>query len=259
MNRGRIAIAVGVATFAAAATAVGVALGGSGTATRPSAVHTSTAAPSGISYGSMMGGASAPGWMMGRSLPASMMRGPMMGGPMMGGGHDPGKIMGRWLANAPGPRVTATEAMRLASQIPTGAKVDQARHRLVLPGDLVRLAAVASPPGGTDETFRIAGMVNPTIVVPAGTRISIQFINADPDTAHGLVIARPGAASRWMPMMTARPAFTGAALWVLGDPTGAGMHAATFSFTASSQGTYQYLCPVPGHAAKGMAGTFTVD
>lgn len=256
MNRGRIAIAAGVLGLAAAATAIGVALGANRTATRPSAVNVPAAAASGTGYGPMMGGSRAPGWMMGGSLPSSMM-----GGSMMGGGHDPGKIMGRWLANAPGPRVSAAETTRLADQIPIGAKADQARHRLILPGrsaSVVRLAAVASPAGGPDETFRIAGMVNPTIVVPAGTRISIQVVNADPDTAHGLVIARHPAASQWMPMMTAAPAFTGAALWVLGDPTAAGMHTATFSFTASSQGSYQYLCPVPGHAAKGMAGTFLV-
>lgn len=58
--------------------------------------------------------------------------------------------------------------------------------------------------------------------------------------------------------MTARPAFTGSALWFLGDPTSAGMHAATLAFTAATPGTYRYLCPVPGHAREGMTGTFTV-
>jgi len=61
-----------------------------------------------------------------------------------------------------------------------------------------------------------------------------------------------------MPMMTARPAFTGSALWFLGNPTPAGMHAGTLTFTASAPGTYHYLCPVPGHARDGMTGTLTV-
>ena len=55
-------------------------------------------------------------------------------------------------------------------------------------------------------------------------------------------------------MMTAIPAFTGAALWFLGSPTAAGMHAGILTFNA----TYHYLCPVPSHARKGMTGTFTV-
>ena len=61
-----------------------------------------------------------------------------------------------------------------------------------------------------------------------------------------------------MPMMANPPAFRGAALWFLGNPTSAGMHTGTLSFTASTSGSYQYLCPVPGHAQKGMVGTLVV-
>jgi plastocyanin len=58
-----------------------------------------------------------------------------------------------------------------------------------------------------------------------------------------------------MPMMTSRPAFAGSTVWFLGDATAAGMHASTMTFIASTSGTYQYLCPVPGHAENGMHGT----
>ena len=118
---------------------------------------------------------------------------------------------------------------------------------------------MASPAGGADETFRIAGMVNPKITVPAAAQVSIQVINADPDTAHGLVITSGPGQSSWMPMMTSRPAFSGSALWFLGNPTAAGMHAGTLTFTAVTPGIYHYLCPVPGHAQKGMTGLFTVS
>jgi len=74
----------------------------------------------------------------------------------------------------------------------------------------------------------------------------------------GLIITASQATSLWMPMMTARPPFTGSALWFLGNPTTAGMHVGTLTFTATTPGTYRYLCPVPGHAQEGMAGIFTV-
>lgn len=122
----------------------------------------------------------------------------------------------------------------------------------------VHLVVVASPPGGPDEAYRIAGLINPRLVVPAGAGVSIELINADRGTAHGLVITPNRGTAWWMPMMTARPVFTGSALWFLGDATTAGMHTGTIAFTATTPGTYRYLCPVPGHALKGMTGLLTV-
>lgn len=200
-------------------------------------------------YRWMTGGGGVPGWMRGGHIP----------GFMMGGGTGMGAFMGRLWANAPGPRVSPAQAVRLGSQTPVGAQVNRAAHTITIHARSARLTAVASPAGGPDETFRIAGLVNPAITVPAGARVSIEVINADPGTAHGLVITGSDPRSSPMPMMTIRPAFTGSALWFLGNPTPAGMHAGTLTFTASAPGTYHYLCPVPGHAQKGMTGLFTVS
>jgi hypothetical protein len=197
----------------------------------------------------MMGGLGAPAWMRGSVLP----------GYMMGSASDAGKVMGTLFANAPGARVSPARAAWLGSQVPAGAVASRARHRVTFSGTTVRLTVVASPAGGPDETFRIAGMVNPAVVVNAGAHVSIEVINADSDTAQGLVITAGQARSSWMPMVTARLAFAGAAVWFLGDPTPAGMRAGTLSFTATTPGAYRYLCPVPGHAQEGMTGAFTVS
>jgi rusticyanin len=271
--RNRLAVILIAVALTAAAAGVALAVSLGGTSTPPSAPSSSAYSyyhsmmgryglgsgsmmggssygwmmgPSG--YGWMMGGANAPGWMHGETLP----------GFMMGSSTDPGRVMGRLFANAPGPRVSASESVVLANGTPTGAAVDRSANRLTFGTSPVEFAVVASPTGSPDETYRVAGLVNPTIVVPLGARVTMTFVNADPDTAHGLVVSTAGSASSWMPMMTAGPAFTGSALWFLGNPTSAGMHAGTLHFTASSAGTYQYLCPVPGHAEKGMAGTFIV-
>lgn len=198
-------------------------------------------------YAWMMGGASAPQWMRGESLP----------GFVMGGGTDPGTVMGQLFADAPGPRVSPSEASVLGDAVPAGATADRTANRLTFSSTTVHLTVLASP-SMPAENFRIAGMTNPTVVVPKGAEVSIEFVNADSDMAHGLVVTAPGAASSWMPMMTAQPVFSGAALWFLGESTLAGMHEGRLSFTASAPGTYQYLCPVPGHAQEGMVGTFIV-
>ena len=284
-----LAIAAALATVGLGATAAIAACGTSG---QTSGASASASAPAGTqggagtSYshyrsmmgryfggGSMMGGGSygwmmspagyrwmtgingVPGWMRGGHFPAFMMGSGMMG---TGTSADPGKFMGRLWANVPGPRVTPAKATNLGAQTPAGAHINQAARTITFTTGSVHLAAVASPAGGPDETFRIAGMVNPKIIVPAGAQVSVQVINADPDTAHGLVITAGEVRSSWMPMMTSRPAFSGSALWFLGNPTAAGMHTGTLTFTAATPGTYRYLCPVPFHAQKGMAGTLIV-
>ncbi len=200
-------------------------------------------------YTWMMGGAGAPGWMSGGSLPNTMM----------GEGSDPGTIMGSLFANAPGPRLSASQAIGLGESVPSGAVAEVSAHRLTFSGKSVSFTVLASP-SMPQENFEIAGMVDPAVVVPQGAQVTIQFVNADTDMAHGLVVtANTGAASSSMPMMAAAPAFSGAALWFLGDATSAGMHTGTLSFTATTAGTYEYLCPVPGHAEEGMAGSFVVE
>jgi rusticyanin len=278
MTRERATILVSVAVIAAAGLGVGVGIAATSGGT-PAPAASTASSPYGPGYAyyrnmmgryfggtSMMGGGY--GWMMGAtgyrwmfggtSAPA-WMRGEQLPAAMMGTAADPGKIMGRLWADAPGPRVRPAQAIALASQVPAGARIDQAANTITFTTHNVHLAAVASPAGGPDETFRIAGMVNPAITVAAGATVSIQVINADTGTAHGLVITAGSGQSSWMPMMTNRTAFPGSALWFLGNPTGAGMHAGTLTFTATTPGTFHYLCPVPGHAQKGMTGLFSVS
>jgi len=193
-------------------------------------------------------GGGVPGWMHGGKRP----------GYMMGTNADPGKIMGRFWANAPGMRVSPDQAARLGRQAPVAADVNRSANTIAFRTTSIRVAVLASPAGGPDESFRIAGLVNPKLVIPAGARVSIEVVNADPDTAHGLVITVGDDVRSWMPMMTARPAFAGSALWFLGNPTGAGMHVGNLTFTAATPGMYRYLCAVPGHARKGMTGMFLV-
>lgn len=281
MTHTRLAAAIGAAALAAAGLAAAVAVTACGSAPQVPAAAATPGSSSAYSYyrsmmgrldygtaGMMGGGTSsrswmmgAPGyrWMMGGQGAPAWMRGRALPGYMMGSADDAGKVMGTLFANAPGPRVSPAQAARLGTRIPAGAAASRSRNRITFSGTNVRLVVLASPSGGPDETFRIAGLVNPAIVVRPGAHVSIEVINADPDTAHGLVITASRPTSTFMPMLTARPAFAGSALWFLGNPTSAGMHTGTLSFTASTPGTYRYLCPVPGHAQKGMAGTFIIS
>ena len=277
MERKRISVLASAAVLAGLATGVAIAASGSPGRPAPAAASARSSAyvrpgyswyrsmMNGYFSGTMMGG-SPGGWMMseagyqwmtGATGTPGWMRGGTLPGTMMSAGTDPGAFMGTLFANAPGPRVSPATAERLGSEDPAGAIVDQVGHTITFTGKDVTLTVLASP-SMPAESFRIAGMTNPAISVPAGAHVSIQLINADTGMAHGLVITVNAATWLQMPMMNAAPAFAGSALWFLGKPTTAGMHVGAISFTATTPGSYQYLCPVPGHARDGMAGAFTV-
>ncbi|MDA8300893.1 MAG: sulfocyanin-like copper-binding protein [Actinomycetota bacterium] len=198
-------------------------------------------------YGWMMGGSGAPGWMIGGSLPGSVTR----------GNDNMGEVMGKLFANAPGPRVSPAEAAKLGDEAPRGATVDRSTNTVTFSGHKADLAVLASP-SMPAENFKLAGLTDPAIVVPEGAQVQVELVNADDDMAHGFVVSARGAGNSWMPMMSAPPAFSGSALWFLGEKTSAGMHVGTLTFSASTPGTYTYLCPVPGHAQEGMEGSFVV-
>lgn len=211
----------------------------------------------GTSYGWMtgqsgyqwtVGGAQPPGWMTGGAVP----------GFMMGSSSDPGEAMGRLWADAPGPRVDAATAQRLAGPVRAGATVDAAANRVTFSGRTVDIEVLASP-STADDSFEVAGLIDPTIAVPAGSSVTLDLINADTGSAHGIVISAGSADASAMPMLSDAPAFSGATIWFLGDATTAGMHRGSTTFTAATPGTFHYLCPVPGHAERGMAGLFVVE
>src|SRR5207302_337622 len=114
----------------------------------------------------------------------------------------------------------------------------------------------AVPPTDPDMTFRIAGLVNPTLVVRQGTAVTVEFVNADSDQAHGWLITTGQPPFTFRPGSS--PAFPGADAAVIGDPVGGRQGARVITFTAGAAGQYQYICPMPGHAQMGMHAGFVV-
>ncbi|MHB8630985.1 MAG: sulfocyanin-like copper-binding protein [Candidatus Limnocylindria bacterium] len=186
-------------------------------------------------------GASAVDWMMGGGGTADAM----------------GQRMGRALAGRVGQPISPADASTLGNATPDGATVDRAANRITFDTATVRLAVLASPADGPDMTFRIAGLADPTIVVPRGAIVTVQLVNADSDTSHGWLLTAGQPEVRMMAMMDPA-AFRGAVARPLGDPTAAGLPSETVTFTAEAAGPYTYLCPVPGHAEQGMYGTLEV-
>ncbi|HME04300.1 MAG TPA: sulfocyanin-like copper-binding protein [Solirubrobacteraceae bacterium] len=171
-------------------------------------------------------------------------------------GSDLATTLGQKLAGNGQEAVPLSTAEALGNQRPGGAQVDLAAKTVRFTTSQVNLVIVASPPEG-DMKFRIAGMNDPTIEVPANAQVTVRFINGDKDMAHMWLLE----AGENRPE-TFQPGGHGgqhiAAAPPLGDPTSAGQAGETISFSAPEPGSYHYVCPFPGHAEEGMYGRFVV-
>jgi rusticyanin len=152
--------------------------------------------------------------------------------------------------------VSTSQVQALSEQAPAGARIDRSADTITFTGTSASFTVVAIAPGGRDMTFGIGGLTNPTVIVPQGARVTVRFINNDTNEAHGwLVTAQQPPFDFGQSVM---PAINGASAGVIGDPTAAGDGASTIIFQASTAGSYQYICPMPGHAQMGMHGRFVV-
>jgi rusticyanin len=167
-----------------------------------------------------------------------------------------GQQVGTAMAGLAPQTVSLAQTRTLGDQVPAGASVDRASNTITFTASSVSFTVVAVPPGGPDMTFRVAGLTNPAIVVPQDAQVTVQFINGDNDEAHAwMIVDEQPTFSFYQPKA---PAIPGAFSGLIGDPTANGQGASTFTFQAGPAGTYQYICPMPGHAQMGMHGTFIV-
>ncbi len=185
-----------------------------------------------------------------------------MGGMMESGGiamMGSGAMMGSSSATG-GPVRSATPVTvrTLSTRLAATASIDRQTNTVVYGTKRVLLVALASPEGGPDMTWNIDGLVNPTVVIPQGARVTVDFFNADADHEHGWELTRQPPPYQYMTMMYAAVAQSGAFAMPVGEATSSRWFGRTLHFTASTSGTFYYLCPVPGHAQKGMYGRLVV-
>lgn len=130
-----------------------------------------------------------------------------------------------------------------------------ATNTIAIPGSTAHLSVLAGQMSAMNGYY-IGGLMSPTVVVKTGAIVTIYFSNIDAASNRSLVISSSGPpyGVDFRPV----PAFPGAETPnpYTGVPPG---ESATFTFTASTAGTYWYVCGIPGHAAMGMYGKFVVQ
>lgn len=135
----------------------------------------------------------------------------------------------------------------------TSAQVDKAQNTVTFSGSNIHVLILAGPESNM-FSYKIAGLTNPTLRIPAGVRIRLTVINVDDDMIHNLVISSP------VRSFPERPEVPPAAVRTRSLPP---RHGKTFStdklvIQALRPGRYVYFCSLPGHAKGGMHGPLEV-
>ncbi len=171
------------------------------------------------------------------------------GGGMMGGGSDIAR-------GAPGGLVPASRMESLATQ--AAHSVEREGQTLFYRSEHVTLVALGAPGSRPGMYWQIDGIDGPTVSVPAGATITVNFADGDPGHPHGFELTTAAPPYPRMAMMAGGVAANGAFIMPVPAPDGSLWYAATVSFRAPSPGTYYIICPVPGHAQQGMWAKFIV-
>lgn len=149
------------------------------------------------------------------------------------------------------PKTLTVSELSKAETERTPGKADGTTLRFDQPE--IRLVAVTGP---EDDmlSYRIQGIRNPNLVVPAGATLRILFINVDTDMRHDI---RFGHVAGEFPIA---PAITGTAGSQKLTARGSGetLQAEELVIKANDAGEYKYFCSVRGHAQGGMWGNILI-
>ncbi len=156
---------------------------------------------------------------------------------------------------------TPAQVAKLVQQSEHGVTIDRTTNTITYHSTQDLLVPLAAPAALHIKgmQWEIDGLINPKVVVPQGAQITVDLVNADQGYMHGFEVTTARPPFREMAMMQGPAAFSGAFIMPILPETSQGQYHRSTQFTATKAGTYSYICPVPGHAAQGMAGQFVVS
>ncbi|AWR93889.1 plastocyanin/azurin family copper-binding protein [Acidianus brierleyi] len=120
------------------------------------------------------------------------------------------------------------------------------------------------------DVFVIFGLINPTLVIPAGASIHVTVINLDDNMLHNFVVTNVPPPYPYNVMMSNMgPGMMGSGtsgrfitmmpLLHYANYSAGYAYEYGYSFTLNQEGTYWYICTYPGHAQMGMYGKIIVE
>lgn len=158
-------------------------------------------------------------------------------------------------------RLSSAQVNVLVKHSEQGVKINHKANTITYTSSQVSIVPLAAPvalniPG---MQWEIDGLINPTVVVPKGAAVKINLINADKGYMHGFEVTTASPPFREMAMGQGSGTFSSSFIMPILPENASGQASRSTQFNATTSGTYHYICPVPGHAALGMAGKFIVS
>ena len=167
---------------------------------------------------------------------------------------------GGMMGGALGSVWTPSKVSALVKQSEKGVTLNKTTNTITYHSRHVLLVPLAAPAAlhVSGMQWEIDGLINPTVVIPKGAHVTVDLVNADQGYMHGFEITTAEPPFIRMAMGQGSIAFARAFVMPIPPETTQGQYHRSTQFAASKAGTYYYICPVPGHAAAGMAGRFIV-
>ena len=182
-----------------------------------------------------------------------------------GPNYSGGMMMGNFLRsnNSSTQQIGFTTVEQMLQQTTASAQVDKAKNQVTFTGSQIEITIAAVQPNFPDTTFEIAGLVNPTIIVPAKSTITIHLINMDYGSSmnHGLAITNKTPPYPVFSMMGASDALIETPILPPRknqDVSTSLYWESSISFPSPDSGSYYYLCQFFNHANKGMYGKLII-
>lgn len=136
------------------------------------------------------------------------------------------------------------------------ATVDKSTNTITYTGKNVKIVMLGGP-ANADQKFVIADLINPTIRIPQGAKVTMEIINEDEGMPHGFEITNATPPYAYMSMMQGA-IYPGSFIPPIPEAASNQYPSAQVSFTASQSGRFYYICQYPGHAEKGMYGKIII-
>ncbi|HEX9906956.1 MAG TPA: multicopper oxidase domain-containing protein [Thermoplasmata archaeon] len=137
----------------------------------------------------------------------------------------------------------------------TNSTIYASNNTIWVGASVTRLVFLAAPPEH-DEIFVVNGLLNPTIHVSKGSKLTITVVNADPGMYHNLALTTRDPAYSSMPMMNH---MGGPRTDMLSPSENSYYWIQDMAITEISSGQYWYLCEYPNHANEGMYGSVIIS